>query len=81
MQEETKLILDHITYIRDLLACSNVGLVQEAQKRFNSMIVVYGIVLKREQYGCMVDLLSHDGYFKEAKRLMKAILVKPKIAI
>ena len=58
LQKETKLILDHITNLGALFACNHNGLVQKAKKYFNSMILVYGILLKWEHYGCMVDLLS-----------------------
>ncbi|XP_027349557.1 putative pentatricopeptide repeat-containing protein At3g05240 [Abrus precatorius] len=81
MQEDSSLVPDHITYIGVLFACSHVGLVEEAQKHFKLMTNMYGITPGREHYGCMVDLLSRAGHFREAERLMETMKVQPNIAI
>ncbi|XP_061348413.1 putative pentatricopeptide repeat-containing protein At3g05240 [Gastrolobium bilobum] len=81
MQEDSSLVPDHITYIGVLFACSHVGLVEEAQKHFYLMTKMYGIMPEREHYGCMVDLLSRAGHFREAERLMETMTVQPNVAI
>ncbi|KAF7805132.1 putative pentatricopeptide repeat-containing protein [Senna tora] len=81
MQEDSTLVPDHITYIGVLFACSHVGLVEEALKHFNSMTKVYGIVPEREHYGCMVDLLSRAGHFREVERLIETMSIRPNLAI
>lgn len=81
MQEDSSLVPDHITYIGVLFACSHVGLVEEAQKHFRLMTEMYGIVPRREHYGCMVDLLSRAGHFRDAERLMEMMHLQPNIAI
>lgn len=81
MQEDSTLVPDHITYIGVLFACSHVGLVEEAQKHFNSMTKVYGIVPEREHYGCMVDLLSRAGHFREVERFIETMSIRPNLAI
>ncbi|KAI9078508.1 hypothetical protein K1719_039533 [Acacia pycnantha] len=81
MQEDSTLVPDHITYIGVLFACSHVGLVEEAQIHFDSMTKVYGIVPEKEHYGCMVDLLSRAGHFREVQRLIETMSIKPNLAI
>ncbi|KAK7258841.1 hypothetical protein RIF29_24429 [Crotalaria pallida] len=81
MQEDSSVVPDHITYIGVLFACSHVGLVDEAQKHFNLMTTKYGIVPEREHYGCMIDLLSRAGHFREAEKLMETMSVEPNVAI
>ncbi|TKY61478.1 putative pentatricopeptide repeat-containing protein [Spatholobus suberectus] len=81
MQEDSSLVPDHITYIGVLFACCHVGLVEEAQKHFRLMTEMYSIMPGREHYGCMVDLLSRAGHFREAERLMETMTVQPNIAI
>ncbi|XP_019440556.1 PREDICTED: putative pentatricopeptide repeat-containing protein At3g05240 [Lupinus angustifolius] len=81
MQEESSVVPDHITYIGVLFACSHVGLVDEAKKHFNLMTKKYGIMPEKEHYGCMVDLLSRAGRFKEAGKLMETMSVEPNVAI
>lgn len=81
MQADSTLVPDHITYIGVLFACSHMGLVEEAQKHFNSMTKVYGIVPEREHYGCVVDLLSRAGHFREVQRLIETMSIEPNVAI
>lgn len=81
MQQDSTLVPDHITYIGVLFACSHVGLVEEAQKHFNSMTKVYGIVPEREHYGCMIDLLSRAGHFREVESLIETMSIQPNLAI
>ncbi|XP_020213749.1 putative pentatricopeptide repeat-containing protein At3g05240 [Cajanus cajan] len=81
MQEDSSLVPDHITYIGVLFACSHVGLIEEAQKHFRLMIGMYGIMPRREHYGCLVDLLSRAGLLGEAERLLETMSVQPNIPI
>ncbi|KAL2345716.1 hypothetical protein Fmac_007001 [Flemingia macrophylla] len=81
MQEDSSLVPDHITYIGVLCACSHVGLIEEAQKHFRLMTEMYGILPRREHYGCLVDLLSRAGLFTEAERLLETMSVQPNIPI
>jgi pentatricopeptide repeat protein len=52
MQEDAALIPDEITYIGVLCACSRVGLVEEGQRHFTSMVDVYNMEPAMEHYGC-----------------------------
>lgn len=81
MQEDSTVIPDKITYIGVLCACSHVGLVDEGRRHFDAMRNIYGIIPTVEHYGCMVDLFSRAGLFKEAVRLVKEMPVQPNDAI
>ncbi|KAM5561304.1 putative pentatricopeptide repeat-containing protein [Rosa sericea] len=81
MQEDASVIPDQITYIGVLCACSHVGLVEEGQRHFGSMVDVYGIKPTAEHYGCMVDLLSRAGRFEEAVKLLEEMPIQPNVAI
>ncbi|KAF9605520.1 hypothetical protein IFM89_017539 [Coptis chinensis] len=72
---------DHITFIGVLTACSHAGLVDEGYKHFNSMRNVFGLVPLEDHYGCMVDLLSRAGNLMEAESLVKAMPIKPNMAV
>lgn len=81
MQEDASVTPDEITYIGVLCACSHVGLVEEGQRHFGSMVDVYGIKPTAEHYGCMIDLLSRAGRFEEALRLLEEMPIQPNVAI
>ncbi|KAG2704799.1 hypothetical protein I3760_05G021900 [Carya illinoinensis] len=81
MQEDPNVIPDEITYIGVLFACSHLGLVEEGQRHFTSMVDDYSIEPTIEHYGCMVDLLSRAGRFEEAERVVKKMPTQPNIAI
>ncbi|KAL5566112.1 hypothetical protein UlMin_029276 [Ulmus minor] len=81
MQEDAAVVPDEITYIGVLFACSHVGLVEEGEKYFNTMRNLYGITPTLEHYGCMVDLLSRAGHFKEAMKLVEEMPIEPNINI
>ncbi|VVA12728.1 PREDICTED: pentatricopeptide repeat-containing [Prunus dulcis] len=81
MQEDARVVPDQITYIGVLCACSHVGLVEEGQRHFASMVNVYGIEPTEEHYCCMVDLLSRAGRFEEAVRLLEEMPLQPNVAV
>ncbi|PSR92766.1 Pentatricopeptide repeat-containing protein [Actinidia chinensis var. chinensis] len=71
------LVLDDVTILVILCACSHVGLVDEGCKIFESMKEIYGIEPKLEHYGCLVDLLGRAGLLKEAEERVRAMPIKP----
>lgn len=81
MQEDASVAPDEITYIGVLCACSHVGLVEEGQRHFGSMVDVYGIKPTAEHYGCMIDILSRAGRFEEVLRLLEEMPIQPNVAI
>ncbi len=50
-----------------LSVCSDARLVQEGMWCYASMITVYMISAKLEQYTCMVDLIGHAGHLQETE--------------
>lgn len=64
---------DGITFIGILSACSHAGLVEEAQKVFDSMTKIYHIEPKLEHYGCLIDLLGRAGMLNEGEKLTENI--------
>ncbi|XP_015875192.2 putative pentatricopeptide repeat-containing protein At3g05240 [Ziziphus jujuba] len=81
MQEDSTIIPDKITYIGVLCACSHAGMIDEGSRHFNAMRNIYGIIPTVEHYGCMVDLFSRAGLFKEAVSLMEEMPVQPNVAM
>lgn len=68
---------DYITFIGLLFACSHAGLIEEAQRYFNSMRTVYGITPGPEHYACMIDLFGRSGDFVKAEELLHQMEVEP----
>ncbi|KAJ4980120.1 hypothetical protein NE237_010900 [Protea cynaroides] len=69
--ESQDLELDGITFIGVILACTHVGLVDEGDKYFASMIKDHHINPTMEHYACMVDLYSRAGKLNEAMDLIR----------
>ncbi|CAN1793938.1 Putative pentatricopeptide repeat-containing protein At3g25970 [Linum perenne] len=74
---ETRVKLDHITFVAVLTACSHIGLVEQGRKFLKSMASEYGIPLRMEHYACAVDLFGRAGYLNEAKDLIESMPYKP----
>ncbi|KAL5573026.1 hypothetical protein UlMin_022623 [Ulmus minor] len=58
---------DAVTFIGVFSACSQLGLVEEGKKHFNSMTKVFEIDPTIEHYACMVDILVRAGRFDEVE--------------
>lgn len=61
---------DGVSLLGVLVACSHVGLVDEAQRLFDKMESVYGVRRELKHYGCMADLLGRAGLINEAMELI-----------
>ncbi|KAM0947390.1 putative tetratricopeptide-like helical domain superfamily [Dioscorea sansibarensis] len=64
---------NEITFLGILSACRQAGMVGEACAFFKQMKDTHGLAPTLEHYCCMVDILSRDGRFKEAKKLIGAM--------
>ncbi|KAK4345337.1 hypothetical protein RND71_035513 [Anisodus tanguticus] len=71
------LVPDDVTMLVIMCACSNVGLVDQGCKFFESMKEDYGIEPKLEHYGTLVDLFGRAGRVKEAEEIVQTIPMKP----
>lgn len=68
-----------VTLLGLLLACSHVGLVDEAYSYFEQARTRDANLLKSEHYACMVDLLSRSGRFKQAEKFIHDLPFDPGI--
>ncbi|WOL18178.1 hypothetical protein Cni_G26971 [Canna indica] len=68
---------DRISFVAILMACSHVGMIDNARRCFSCMKSVYGIEPKVEHYGCLVDVLSRGGRLEEAKLLLESMPFEP----
>ncbi|KAK4349318.1 hypothetical protein RND71_032073 [Anisodus tanguticus] len=71
------LVPDNVTMLIIMCACSNVGLVDQGCKFFESMKEEYGIEPNLEHYGTLVDLFGRAGRVKEAEEIVQTIPMKP----
>ncbi|KAK4761168.1 hypothetical protein SAY87_006061 [Trapa incisa] len=71
------LILDDVTFVVVLYACSHSGMVDEGMEYFNSMEKDFSIVPSVEHYACMVDLFGRSGRLGEAMKLINNMPVEP----
>ncbi|KNA14930.1 hypothetical protein SOVF_102820 [Spinacia oleracea] len=70
-----------LTFVGVLSACSNMGLLDEGQAYFASMIRDYGIEPCVEHYTCMVWLLGRSGNLDKAMKLIMEMPFEPSIMI
>ncbi|CAN0855262.1 Pentatricopeptide repeat-containing protein At4g13650 [Linum grandiflorum] len=71
MMTEEGFLPDDVTFLSILSVCSNMGLVEEGKKQFQSMSKVYGITPSLEHFACMVNILARAGRFKEVEVFIK----------
>ncbi|CAI0543787.1 unnamed protein product [Linum tenue] len=71
MMIEKGFLPDEATFLSILSVCSNMGLVEEGKKHFESMSKVYGITPTLEHYACVVNILSRAGQFDEVEAFIK----------
>ncbi|KAG0499830.1 hypothetical protein HPP92_004521 [Vanilla planifolia] len=64
--QRTGLVIDEITFLVVLYACSHSGMVDQGLKYFDSMAKDYGLVACDEHYACLIDLLGRGGQLQEA---------------
>ncbi|KAK3138629.1 hypothetical protein QOZ80_5AG0371330 [Eleusine coracana subsp. coracana] len=57
--------MDGITFLAVIIGCTHVGLVEEGQRCFDSMVRDHKINPSMEHYACMVDLYSRAGKLDE----------------
>ncbi|KAL2557480.1 Pentatricopeptide repeat-containing protein [Forsythia ovata] len=61
---------NHVTLVSVLCACNHAGLVDEAQKYFETMKDEFGIEPTPEHYACMIDVLGRAGKLDNAMDLI-----------
>lgn len=71
---------NELTFTGVLSACAHAGFVQEGRKYFN-MIEEYGLEIRIQHYGCMVDLLGKSGLLEEAYGVIKTMRLEPNVTV
>lgn len=61
------------TFVSVLSACSHKGLVKQGCLLFKSMTLQYGVEPSPDNYGCLVDMLSRNGYLEDAKHVIEVM--------
>jgi pentatricopeptide repeat protein len=65
--------MDQVTFIYLLLACTHVGLVDEGFYYFESMGLVYGVLVAMEHYTCIIDIFGHVCLLQDTKDFFSTI--------
>ncbi|XP_024538674.1 pentatricopeptide repeat-containing protein At4g02750-like [Selaginella moellendorffii] len=68
---------DEVSFSGILLACSHCGDLKVAKLYFASMLRDHCLVATKEQYGCLVDLLSRAGHLGDARDLIASMPFVP----
>jgi pentatricopeptide repeat protein len=71
---QERVVMDGITFVSILSACSHGGLVDEGLHIFKSMNDVYKVIPRAEHYACVIDLLGRAGRLHEAEHLLETIV-------
>lgn len=71
------LVLDGVTFVVLLYACSHSGMVDQGSDYFNAMEKDFGVEPGVEHYACMVDLIGRAGRLGESMKLIKNMPMKP----
>jgi pentatricopeptide repeat protein len=58
---------DAVTFLVLLNACSHAGLIEEGEKLFHEMCMVYHLLPSVEHYACMIDLFGRAGNFEKVQ--------------
>lgn len=69
------------SYVSVISACSHHGLVEQGLLFFKSMNLDYGMDPSPDNYGCLVDLFSRNGFLEDAKHVIETMPFPPWPAI
>jgi pentatricopeptide repeat protein len=69
------------TFVSVISACSHMGLVDQGHLLFDSMTLNYGMEPSPDNYGCLVDMFSRNGYLADAKHIIEVMPFPPWPAI
>ncbi|XP_072998582.1 pentatricopeptide repeat-containing protein At2g20540-like [Typha latifolia] len=79
--EREGILMDDLTFLGILTACTHAGLVSEGLLIFEGMKNDFGIEPKVEHYGALIDLLGRAGKLQEAINLIETMPMKPTPAL
>ncbi|CAO2829809.1 unnamed protein product [Amaranthus hypochondriacus] len=78
---ETDCRPNKLTFVGVLSACCNMGLLDEGEAYFRSMIWDYGVEPCIEHYTCMVGLLGRSGNLDKAMKMVTEMPFEPSIMV
>ncbi|KAL8208207.1 hypothetical protein R6Q57_007619 [Mikania cordata] len=78
---KTEVKPDQLTFVGVLSACSNMGLLNEGEAYFNSMVNDYSIEPCMEHYTCMVSLFGKLGQLVKAASIIDQIPGEPSVMV
>ena len=69
------------SFVSVISACSHLGFVEKGRVFFKSMKLDYGMDPSPDNYGCLVDLFSRNGFLEDAKHVIETMPFPPWPAI
>lgn len=69
------------TFVSVISACGHMGLVEQGRSLFQTMKSDYNITPSRDNYGCLVDMLSRNGFLYDARYIIESMPFSPWPAI
>lgn len=79
--EKEGALMDDLTFLAVLTACTHAGLVAKGWEIFERMRSDFRITPKAEHYGCLVDLLGRAGRLHEARHVIETMPMKSTSAL
>nr|GMD26573.1 pentatricopeptide repeat-containing protein At5g16860 [Ipomoea batatas] len=74
---QAELVIDGVTFLVVLYACSHSGMVEKGMNYFNNMARDHGVIPEIEHFACIVDLLGRAGRLDEAMKLIQDMSIEP----
>eukprot|EP00250_Pteridium_aquilinum_P003385 c136_g1_i1 orf=56-2992(-) len=75
------ILLNHVTFVHILSACSHTGLLDMGFYYFDLMIRIYGISPSAEHFACMVDILGRAGDLDKGKEMAMMMPLSPSAVV
>ncbi|XP_022956359.1 pentatricopeptide repeat-containing protein At4g13650-like isoform X2 [Cucurbita moschata] len=69
------------TFASVISACAHFGLIEQGHSLFRTMKSEYNITPSRDNYGCLVDMLSRNGFLYDARYVIESMPFSPWPAI
>lgn len=69
------------TFVSVISACGHIGLIEQGRSLFQTMELDYNITPSRDNFGCLVDMLSRNGFLYDARYIIESMPFPPWPAI
>ncbi|KAK9682911.1 hypothetical protein RND81_10G106100 [Saponaria officinalis] len=78
---ESKVKLDHVTFVAVLTACSHMGWVDQGREIMKTMESEYGVPPRMEHYACAIDLFGRARLLNEVRTLLESMPFEPDVMV